>query len=108
MSLSWQDRLHAAASEAEVVAVTREFIAQFSPSEIAELPEACRPWRFVDGSDVTDYAFDLVRHRCEEGQGAEFTMQRLTAFFSSANARLSQLLHRQPEGEPEDGDRQSA
>ena len=93
MPLSWQDRLHSASSETELVDVVREFVAQFSPSEIVQLPEACRPSKIVDGQDVTDYAFTLVRHRCDDGVSGEHTLARLTAFFSSAASRLSELLY---------------
>lgn len=103
MPVSWQDRLDSASTEAEVIAVAREFVAQFSPSEIARLPNACRPGRFVDSDDITGYALDLVRYRCEGGGDGEYTIQRLTAFFSSATARLSQLLHLQPGVHLEDG-----
>ena len=48
MPITWQDRLNSAASEAEVVATARDFIAQFAPDEIHALPEPCRPGKFFD------------------------------------------------------------
>src|SRR4051812_19190081 len=77
MPVTWQDELHAASTEAEVLHVARNFMAQFSPSEIAQLPEPCRPRRLVDGNDLTTYAFDLVRHRCDDGVGAEHLAHKL-------------------------------
>jgi len=97
MPASWQERLHDASSEAEVVELCRCFVAQFSPSELASLPEVCRPGKLVDGSDVTDYAFALVRHHCDEGVGAEYAAHRLSSFFAGATSRLSQILHTQSE-----------
>jgi hypothetical protein len=93
MPLTWQDRIHAATTEAEVLNLARNFMAQFSPMEIAELPELCRPRRLADGNDLTEYAFDLVRHRCDDGLGADYALHRLAAFFSGATQRLSQILH---------------
>lgn len=107
MPLSWQDRLDSASSQGEVVAVVREFVAQFSPSEIAQLPDACRPSKIVDGQDVTEYAFNLVRHRCDDGVSGEHTLARLTAFFSSAASKLSEILYQPASQESGDG-RQTA
>lgn len=93
MPQSWQDRLASAFHEAQVVDVARDFLAQFSPEEIASLPEACRPGKLVDGDDVTEYALLLVQHRCQEGEGPTYAIYRLTNFFSNATLRLSQVLH---------------
>lgn len=107
MPLSWQERVHAATTEAEVLHVARNFLAQFAPIEIAQLPEACRPRKLADGSDLTEYAFDLVRHRCDDGLGADYALHRLAAFFSGATARLSQILHTHSTND-RDSDQQSA
>jgi hypothetical protein len=93
MPRSWQDSVRAAETEADVLDLVKDFVAQFSPSEIAQLPPACRPGKFHDAGDVTEYAFDLVRHRCEEGEESADTIHRLSAFFTDANQRLSELLH---------------
>jgi hypothetical protein len=95
MPASWQDRLHAATTEEEVVELCRYFVSQFSPYEIATLPEGCRPERFVDASDVSEYAFAIVQHRCDDGQGADYVSHRLSSFFSGATTRLAQILHTQ-------------
>ncbi len=91
---SWQDRLDSAASEADVVAAAREFLAQFNPQEIYSLPPPCRPEKLVDASDVTSYAFVLVRHgSCLEAQPAAL-LQKIAAFFSNASTRLSEIMAR--------------
>ena len=107
MPLSWQERVHAAATEAEVLHLARNFLAQFSPIEIAQLPEACRPRTLTDGNAITEYAFDLVRHRCDDGLGADYALHRLAAFFSGATARLSQILHERSTSD-QDSNQQSA
>lgn len=95
MPRSWQDAVRAADSEDDVLDLVRDFVAQFSPYEIAEVPEPCRPGKFHNAGDVTEYAFDLVRHRCDENEGAA-PIHRLSAFFADANQRLSQILRAPP------------
>ena len=104
MPRSWQDTVQAAETEADVLDVARDFLAQFSPSEIAQLPEACRPRRLFDAADIAEYAFALVRHRCDYSTGAGSTLQRLSAFFMDANERLSQILLSQRSGNDEHHD----
>ena len=94
MPRSWQDTVRAAETEEDVLDVVRDFLAQFSPSEVARLPAACRPGKFRDALDVSEYAFELARHRCDEGEGTEETAHRLCAFFTDANQRLSEILPR--------------
>jgi len=48
VTISWQVRLDAARTEAEVVDVVRDFMATISPYDIARLPERSRPRKIVD------------------------------------------------------------
>jgi hypothetical protein len=106
MPTSWADRLRSATAEAEVIETVRDFIAQFSPYEVARLPEVCRPPRIKDGNDITEYAFMLARHHCDDGEGVEYLVHKLRTFFSDATHRLSQILHENAQSE--DDSRQSA
>lgn len=109
MPLTWQQRLANASTESEVVDVARDFIAQFSPYEIVTLPPQCRPpGKIHDSSDVTEYAFALVRHRCDDGEGVTSAVHKLADFFSHAAVRLSQILHTNTQRENSDDNRQSA
>jgi hypothetical protein len=92
MTVSWQGRLEDASTEAEVVGVVRDFMATISPYEIARLPAHCRPRKIVDASDITHYAFTIVRHHCDDGQGTARVAHRLAGFFTSASIRLSHIL----------------
>ena len=92
MTVSWHGRLSSAASEAEVLDVVRDFMATVSSYDIARLPEPCRPRKMVDASDITNYAFVIVRHHCDDGEGTARVAHKLASFFSSASIRLSQLL----------------
>lgn len=106
MPATWQDRLLDTTDAYEVVGLARDFVAQFSPGEIAHLPELCRPGKIVDAEDVNAYAFVLVRHHCDDGQGANHAIHQLAAFFGGAAQRLAELSHGEARGA--DDARQSA
>ena len=97
--LSRQDQLGAASSEAEVVALAREFLASFSPYDLARIPEAWRPGKLVDANDVTEYALLLVRYDCNDGEHAARCVGRLANFFSNASMQISKIMAaRDPRG----------
>lgn len=106
MPITWQDRLHLASTEAEVVIAAKEFVAQFTPDEINDLPEPCRPGKFFDANDITSFAFALVRHQCGDDARTARLVQKLALFFSNASIRLSEILAR-PNASQDDS-RQSA
>jgi len=88
---SWQERLDAARDSVEVVAATRDFLALFSPYELAEIPEHCRPAPNVHEDEIAELAYNLVQ--CEgrvEAEKAEL-VHKLARFFSHAATRLGQL-----------------
>jgi hypothetical protein len=94
--LSWQGRLDAANSTAEVVTVARDFLANFTPYELAMLPEPCKPpHKLYDGEEITTYAFDLVRHECQkESAPVADLVHKFAHFFSNASIRLSEIQSR--------------
>ena len=92
MPRSWQDAVRAADTEDDVLDLVKDFLAQFSPEEIAQLPHHCRPAKILDAHDVSEYAFDLARHRCDEGDEGAEVLNKLAAFFTDANERLAEVL----------------
>jgi hypothetical protein len=91
-AVSWEGRLQFAQDVIEVLSIAREFLAAFTPQELASLPEPCQPpLALVDIGDVNSYAFELVRHNCGDSEPAEL-VQKLAAFFSHAATRISKLL----------------
>ena len=91
---TWEHRLDSAHSEADVLSVARDFLAQFDPLELVALPEPCRPpARLYDAGDVSGYAFELVRHECADS-GLTDLAHRLARFFSHASTRLAQVASR--------------
>lgn len=102
---SWQERLDLAETEDDVVLVARDYLASLHHSEIADLPEVCKPRKLFTAADVGTYAFDLARCDCEDREGIAKLVHRLAAFFVSANVRLSQILARTND---EDGEAQQS
>ena len=89
-SLGWQGQLDQADRPEAVLAIARDYLAQVSPEEVAQLPEDCRPGRLVDADDVATYAFELARR--QSSADAPEVLHKLAAFFSDASKRLSQIL----------------
>ena len=89
-SLGWQGQLDQANRPEAVLTVARDYLAQVSPEEVAQLPEDCRPQRLVDSDDVAAYALELARRQASPD--APEVLHKLAAFFSDASTRLSQIL----------------
>ena len=106
MPRSWQDAVRAADTEDDVLDLVKDFLAQFSPAEVAQLPHECRPGKILDAADVTEYALDLARNRCDEAAEGADVLQRLSAFFTDANERLAEIM-RVPVARAEQGYRPS-
>lgn len=94
MSLSWSARLDSCEREDDVLETARDYLATLDPQEVSQLPAECRPRKLVDGTDIAAYAFDLVRHHCDEDQADRELIHRMAAFFAHANIRLSHILAR--------------
>jgi hypothetical protein len=91
-AFTWQSRLDAAQSEADVVAAARDFLALFDPFELNALPKPCRPpGKIVDADDVAAYAFELVLHECDHDAREADLVHKLARFFAHAATRLSQV-----------------
>jgi hypothetical protein len=89
---TWQQRLDLAENEEEVIQVARDFLAALHHSDVARLPDPCKPRKLLTATDIGNYAFELARLDYEEMQGIAQLVHRLAAFFVSANIRLSQIL----------------
>jgi len=93
-SLGWHGRLGEAASADDVVAIARDYLALWSPEELALIPQDLRPGKLVDADDVTGYALALVQARMGRGTPGEDVVHKIGNFFGSASLRLSQILMR--------------
>ncbi|HET9470199.1 MAG TPA: hypothetical protein VFO24_03780 [Usitatibacter sp.] len=99
---SWIGQIDSATATADVVAIVRDYIAMWSPEEIAALPVPVRPGRVRDEADVADLHERLVEaYRTTRATGdALATLQRLTGFMARASVRIAELggaTRREPE-----------
>lgn len=83
-------RLRSAASEAEVVALVRDYLAEWRPEELAHVPQWCRPGKMRDVEDISDCAYSLTRHRMD-GREANPLLVEMETFFAMACSRISAL-----------------
>lgn len=87
--------MEAATDERQVVGVVKDYLAQFDPVDIWQLPAECRPpVKFFTSEDVMVYAFALARNQSKADPELEQLVLRLAAFFSQAAFRLSQVMAR--------------
>jgi hypothetical protein len=91
--ISWFGQLESATNVDAVVAIARDYLALWSPEELALLPQAVRPGRMREASNVTELHGLLVEHyRTTRASGDELAaLQRLTGFFGRAATRIAQL-----------------
>ena len=88
--VTWETRLQRAYSTEAILAIVRDFIATWSPSELAALPEHLRPGRPRDSDDVALYAFRLMS--LPRSAVDSHILHRITIFFTAASHRLSEIL----------------
>ena len=93
MITTWFSRIDRAKSVPELISVVRDFMATWTPSELALLPERCRPARVRDAQDVESLHLLLVdEYRGSRATGVELdALQRLTSFVVRTAIRLSEL-----------------
>jgi hypothetical protein len=73
-----------------VVQLARGYLSEWSPNELASIPDACRPGKVADGEELADIAFALTRARIQSS-GAQPLLEEMETFFAHACARLSAL-----------------
>ena len=97
--LSWFQQIESAKSPSEVVAVTRDYLARWTPEELSRLPEPCRPGRVKDEQDISQLHVRLVEEygRNRLAGDALSALQRITGFIVRASVRIA---HLQAEDDP--------
>jgi hypothetical protein len=91
MGLSWIERIDSAQTTAEIMDIARVYTASLTPDEIMGLPPKCRPRKLVDASDLSEYAFDLVRETCDAPEPSPLVL-KLAAVISHAATKSSEIL----------------
>lgn len=88
----WLSLILASSSAAEVAATARDYLANWSPDEIAMLPRDCRPGRIRDGVDIGNLAFKLARAHCFlHADDEDGLLEKMMVFFTHASTRIAQL-----------------
>ena len=101
---SWFQQIDAAKTPFEVVNITRDYLATWTPDELARLPVQCRPGRIKDEQDIDQLHVFLVE---EYGRGrlsddALSALQRITSFIVRASVRIAQLAGEEALPAPDD------
>jgi hypothetical protein len=88
-------------SAEQVVALTRDYLAAFSPENLGRLPEDCRPMRIKYEDDIEYWAHQLAQRYSsanEEPVDGDL-LHQLSDYFLHALIRLAEL-HRNLPGAP--------
>jgi 3-deoxy-D-arabino-heptulosonate 7-phosphate (DAHP) synthase len=92
--MPWLARVREARTRDDVVRTARDFVAQLTRTDLDRLPVECRPGAIASEADLQEYALQLARHHAH-GDAARMIM-KISAFFSSAAARLAELAKSVP------------
>jgi hypothetical protein len=98
--ITWYHLIDNATSIPEVVGVARDYIASWTPQEIALLPERCRPGKVRDAYDIEllhDCVIEEYRDSLASGEGLS-RLQELTSFLVQAMQRITDLSARNASG----------
>jgi len=89
---SWIRDLDRARTEAEVVATTRDYLALWSPTELARFPEECRSIRIDTEADIARWRDKLAAGyaRARDTDAPE-RLQDLVTLVARASERLGEL-----------------
>ncbi|MGE5616587.1 MAG: hypothetical protein ACM3X5_06700 [Bacillota bacterium] len=93
---SWLSRLNFAASPEEIVRIAVDYLATgWNETQLARLPDGCRPPPLDAPQDVSAYAFTLMRAQLEQPgpAAAELLLDRMAVFFNYASMRVAYLAH---------------
>lgn len=98
--LHWFRQIDDANSAAEVVAVARDYLATWTPKDLAKLPRECRPGRVKTPGDLEQLHACLAEEYCQNRLAGEelSALQRLTSFIVRASVRLAQFDGNQESG----------
>ncbi len=87
----WLSELVQARLDAQLLCVRRRYLSSIRRCDVEALPLACRPIPLEDATDLSAYASQLVRYRCEVDQPSLLVLC-MAAFFAHANVRMARIL----------------
>ena len=86
----WRQVLAEAQDVPAVLSTVRDFLARWSPEEIAQLPADCRPHTVKSEDEVSSYAFHLLQQQFRHADEA-VGLIKMSAFFAAAAQRIAEL-----------------
>ena len=89
------ERLRAVASEHDVLGLVRDYLGEWMPEELAQLPSECRPGKLVDGDDLSSLAVSLARASTSFALPPETVgvVEEMDVFVGLACRRVAELSH---------------
>ena len=95
------DRLRAASSQHDLLALVRDYLSEWRPEELAPFPIECRPGKLVDSQDLSDFALDLTRAYVAVNLSAQQqrAIEEMDAFVGQACQRMAELERRAQQAE---------
>lgn len=97
----WQKRLEDASTQEDVVLAVNDFLALWTPDELAALAEDCRPGPIENAQNVNAYALKLAHYQYSADLRASPELRRMTTFLTKAALRIYQILEQTGEYPPE-------
>jgi hypothetical protein len=89
----WVTRILGSQSEFEVITVVRQYLATWTPSEIAEIPERAWPGEVSAKSEICDAAVQakIDELRCMDDGPMRVSLHELGEVLATASTRFGQL-----------------
>lgn len=85
----WRERLKAAHTEAQVLAVTRDYLASLAPFEWALLGTRPDAANLDDATRLAEFSYDMVRKPHAREPNVELVVSGIVGFLSDAVARIA-------------------
>jgi len=87
------DRLRAATTEHDLIALVREYLSEWLPEELASFPIDCRPQKLRDAEDLGEFALQLTRACVSFDMPREkiAVIEEMEAFVGQALQRMAQI-----------------
>lgn len=92
----WRSHIKNTQDEAQLLALVRDYLAEWTPLEREQLPAAAWPARITSKKELAQWAFRLGELHAEFTGGPPQTLARLQdmlLFFTHASVRMAQLSH---------------
>jgi hypothetical protein len=96
----WHEMIEHSGGPSEIVSIVQDFVSNLTPTDLAAVPEDCRPGRIRDESDIDFWNLRLA-DACHELWGTDRdgkTLIEMSQLFLRASVKVSRLL--EPQAEP--------